>query len=297
MLVALGFAIHVLLPQLGELQQGFAALKTGRWLYLFLALVGSFMVVASSAWMVRSSVATPPSWGRTLGTQAAAGFSSAVTPAGLGWFAITQSSLQRAGTAPDEAAAATGLNLVLSVASHVVLLVAVLPLLPTMQLPRISAPTWRLVVDLGVAATIAVGVAMWIPRTRRVLVEPVLSVVRQVPAIVRNPRRSGSMVAGAIAQNLSYAFVLTACLAAFGASTSPLAVLVVYMLAATVAAVSPTPGGLGAMEAALIAGLTRVAVPGGEAIAAVLAFRLATFWLVLPVGAWMLRVSRQRAWI
>ena len=57
----------------------------------------------------------------------------------------------------------------------------------------------------------------------------------------------------------------------------------VYLAGAAVASISPTPGGLGAMEAALVAGLTAVGAPTGPAVAGVLAFRLLTFWLpILP---------------
>jgi len=137
----------------------------------------------------------------------------------------------------------------------------------------------------------------WIPYARRRLLAAFLPVVRQVPAILGNPRRSLIMVAGATAQNLAYTLALMASLAAFGASAPLLGVLVVHMISATVAAVSPTPGGLGAMEAALVAGLTRLGIPGGEAVAAVLAFRIATFWLPLPVGAWLLGKARSRSWV
>ena len=57
----------------------------------------------------------------------------------------------------------------------------------------------------------------------------------------------------------------------------------VYLGASLVAAAAPTPGGLGAMEAALVAGLTGVGMESGVAVAAVLSYRLATYWLpVLP---------------
>jgi uncharacterized membrane protein YbhN (UPF0104 family) len=49
------------------------------------------------------------------------------------------------------------------------------------------------------------------------------------------------------------------------------------------------------MEAASSPG--RLGIPGGEAVAAVLAFRIATFWLPLPVGAWLLRRARRRSWV
>ena len=57
----------------------------------------------------------------------------------------------------------------------------------------------------------------------------------------------------------------------------------VYLAAAVIAAASPTPGGLGAIEAALIAGLTGIGISSGAAVSAVLIYRLATYWLpVLP---------------
>jgi undecaprenyl-diphosphatase len=49
------------------------------------------------------------------------------------------------------------------------------------------------------------------------------------------------------------------------------------------AAAAATPGGLRAIEAALIAGLTGVGMLAGPAVSAVLLYRLATYWLpVLP---------------
>jgi undecaprenyl-diphosphatase len=57
----------------------------------------------------------------------------------------------------------------------------------------------------------------------------------------------------------------------------------VYLGASVIAAAAPTPGGLGAMEAALVAGLTGVGMEPSIAVAAVLSYRLLTYWLpVLP---------------
>ena len=57
----------------------------------------------------------------------------------------------------------------------------------------------------------------------------------------------------------------------------------VYLVSAALAAASPTPGGVGAIEAALTAGLTGIGVSAGAAVAAVILYRLATYWLpVLP---------------
>jgi uncharacterized membrane protein YbhN (UPF0104 family) len=69
------------------------------------------------------------------------------------------------------------------------------------------------------------------------------------------------------------------------------------MLAATVSSVAPTPGSLGAIEAALVAALVRLGVEPGAAVASVLTFRLFTFWLPMPVGAVVLRRGRREGWL
>jgi hypothetical protein len=50
------------------------------------------------------------------------------------------------------------------------------------------------------------------------------------------------------------------------------------------AAAASTPGGVGAVEAALIAGLKATGVPTEQAVPAVLVYRIATFWLPVPPG-------------
>lgn len=71
-------------------------------------------------------------------------------------------------------------------------------------------------------------------------------------------------------------------------------VALVYLGASAVAAASPTPGGLGAVEAAAVVGLTALGIPAGPNVAGVLAFRLATFWLPIVPGWIAFRVSHQR---
>jgi uncharacterized protein (TIRG00374 family) len=61
-----------------------------------------------------------------------------------------------------------------------------------------------------------------------------------------------------------------------------------------VSSAAPTPGGIGAVEATLIAGLTSAGMPGTTAIAAVILFRLATFWIPLLPG-WGALIVLQRS--
>ena len=68
-------------------------------------------------------------------------------------------------------------------------------------------------------------------------------------------------------------------------------------LAAAVAAAAPTPGGLGAIEAALVTGLTGVGVAPGPAVSAVLLYRLATYWLPVAPGWLAWRVLQRREYV
>jgi uncharacterized protein (TIRG00374 family) len=58
----------------------------------------------------------------------------------------------------------------------------------------------------------------------------------------------------------------------------------VYLAVQVVRQVPLTPGGIGLIEASLLAGLVTAGAPQSGAAAAVLAYRLISCWLVLPAG-------------
>lgn len=291
----LGFAVHVLLPQTAELAAGVKALRTGRWPFLGIAAAGSGLALTASAWMVRASVPRPPPWVRTIAIQVAGVFSSAVTPAGVGSVALNAAYLHAEGLDDSTARAATGVNAVLTVASHIGLLLVLLPALPSV--PSVRLPPTQIVVDAVAVFAVVAGIVLWLPASRRRVLATVVPIFDAVPRIVSTPRRSTLMVAAAVATNLFYGVSLAGAVAAFGATAPFVGLLVVYLVAASVSAVSPTPGGLGAMETALVAGMTRVGVHAGAAVAATLAFRLATFWLPLALGAGLLARARRLRWL
>ena len=70
----------------------------------------------------------------------------------------------------------------------------------------------------------------------------------------------------------------------FGTTMSPIDLLVAYGLANILAAIPITAGGLGIIEGVLIATLVPFGVPHGQAILAVLAYRLVNFWIPIPIG-------------
>ena len=81
---------------------------------------------------------------------------------------------------------------------------------------------------------------------------------------------------------------LYAALLAVGAQPRLYVALLAYSAAQLLGQIPLTPGGLGVVEAGLTGTLTLAAVPAAPAALATLAYRLATYWLPLPVGlgAW-----------
>lgn len=103
-----------------------------------------------------------------------------------------------------------------------------------------------------------------------------------------DPRRVALAVAGVLLLNGGYVTALGASLLAFSASLAIPTLVVIYLAASTLCSAAPTPGGLGAVEAALVGGLTATGTPVATAVTAVLVFRAATFWLPAPIG-WGIR--------
>jgi undecaprenyl-diphosphatase len=105
---------------------------------------------------------------------------------------------------------------------------------------------------------------------------------------LRRPDRVAALIVSTIALNVTYIIAFEASLLAFGATVDPLPVAAAYLFGSAIGAASPTPGGLGVTEAALVAALTTIGTPAATAVAGVLAFRLLTFWLPMAPGAFSL---------
>jgi glycosyltransferase 2 family protein len=116
------------------------------------------------------------------------------------------------------------------------------------------------------------------------LIPGLKSAAGSLARVARSPGKMVMLFGGSALITLAYIGALVVSVQAFGGGPGIVVIGAVYLAGAALAAASPTPGGLGAIEAALIAGLTGVGMPAGPATAAVLLQRLATYWLPVAPG-------------
>ncbi|MBV8347857.1 MAG: flippase-like domain-containing protein, partial [Mycolicibacterium sp.] len=102
--------------------------------------------------------------------------------------------------------------------------------------------------------------------------------------LAREPKRLALIVLGCAATTLGAALALWASVEAFGGGATFVTVTVVTMVGGTLASAAPTPGGVGAVEAALIGGLAAFGLPAAVAVPSVLLYRVLTCWLPVIVG-------------
>lgn len=225
----------------------------------------------------------------------AAAFVAVAAPSGLGVGALNLRMLTRRGVATSLAIATVALVQVSQFVVTILLLVVLSLVSGTDEASSFvpSATTWFVVA--GVVAL--VGVALGVPVTRRWLLGRTVPVVRQtwprLLDVVSHPGRLTVALVGNVLLSVGWVMAFESALLAFGVHLSFVQVAIIYFAGNTAGSAVPTPGGLGGIEVALIALLTSAGVNAGVAASAVTVFRVATYWLQIPLGWVCMRVLRR----
>jgi uncharacterized membrane protein YbhN (UPF0104 family) len=147
---------------------------------------------------------------------------------------------------------------------------------------------WMVAIGLAVAAVVIVA----IPRLRRHVFGGVRRTVQEAVVVLRglrSPRRLVMLFGGNLVAELVFALALGVFVQAFGYSLALHELLFVNMAVSLLAGLLPVPGGVGVTEGGLILGLTSFGVPQEAAFAAVMLYRLSTFYTPPIWGFFSLR--------
>lgn len=298
--VLVGVAIF-LLPQLADLPSIIDQIQGADWSYLPWILLLSLVTYVGATVSISGAVPGRLPAAPTFVTQLASSFASKVAPAGLGGMALNVRYLQTRGIDPAVAVAGVGMNSVGGFVMHLALSVVFIVWAGQDGLGSISLPEPQVI---GVVLGVLVGVAaltMLIPAIRRLVLHRLLPALRRsvdgVQDVLQRPGKVTLLLGGSAIVTLSYIISLYLSSLAFDGDLPFATIAVIYLVGAGIASAVPTPGGLGAQEAALVAGLVAVGMDSTIAIPAVFLYRLATFWLPILPGSLCFRWLQRQEYI
>ncbi|BBX48033.1 lysylphosphatidylglycerol synthase transmembrane domain-containing protein [Mycobacterium cookii] len=294
LLVAL---VYVAYPFISTVPTFFNALSRANWWWALLGLVISASTYVGAAAALWASADESVNFWRLSIAQVANTFAATTTPAGVGGLALSTRILQKSGLSTTRATTAVALQQSMQVIMHVLLLIFFSTAAgASTDLSHFVPKSTMLYLIAGVAFGL-VGIFLLIPNVRRWLAAEVAPKLKEITTdiieVAREPKRLSLIVLGCAGTTLGAALALWVSVEAFGGSVSFVTVTVVTMVGGTLASAAPTPGGVGAVEAALIGGLAAFGVPAAVAVPSVLLYRVLTCWLPVfvgwPVMQWLTR--------
>ncbi|MGW7316608.1 lysylphosphatidylglycerol synthase transmembrane domain-containing protein [Streptomyces sp. NPDC054865] len=284
--IAAAFAAYFLLSQIADLQLG-SIIANAQWGWVGAALAFSAISYFAAAMSLLGFVPERVPFLRTVVAQVAGSFVKLVAPAAIGGVALNTRFLQRAGIRPGLAVASVGASQLFGLASHVLLLLAFGYLTGTEKTPEMT-PSRAVIAGLLTVAVLVLVVTA-VPFLRKFVVTRVRAlfagVVPRMLDILQRPQKLLTGIGGMLLLTGCFVLCLDASIRAVGGGEdiSYASIAVVFLAGNALGSAAPTPGGIGAVEAALVVGLVAAGLDRDIAISAVLLFRTMTFWLpVLP---------------
>ena len=287
-LVLLVALVYVAYPFISTVPTFFHELGSANWWWALLGLAVSALTYVGAAAGLWACASGMVSFRNLVIMQFANTFAATTTPAGVGGLALSTRFLQKAGLGTVRATAAVAVQQAVQVITHVALLIIFSVAAGASADLSHFVPKLTLVYLIGGVALGVVGAFLFVPKLRGWLDTAVRPKINEVGTdlveLVREPKRFALIVLGCAGTTLGMALTLWASIEAFGGGTTFVTVTVVTMVGGTLASAAPTPGGVGAVEAALIGGLAAFGVPTAIAVPAVLLYRVLTVWLPVFVG-------------
>lgn len=297
MLVAV---VYFLVPQFADLPGILDQVRDADWVWAVpavLASVGTYLAAA-----IALTGATPgrlPFW-RTATAQLATAFTSTVAPAGTGSMALNVRYLQRQGVDGAVATSSVGLMVVNGLVGHVALIAIFFVWAGRQAFGPVELPSpLALLIGAGVVVAIA-ALTLLVPSTRQLVRTRLLPTLARAASglreVLTTPSKVALMLTGSTFTTFAYLLAFAASAEAFDIRVRFATLGAVYLVGSAIATIAPTPGGIGATEAALIGSLVAVGIDNQQAVPAVFFFRLITFWLPILPGwisfTWLRRTDR-----
>jgi glycosyltransferase 2 family protein len=269
-----------------------AAIKGASWGWVALTFVFAQLPVIAEGWALLGAAVGQLPFGRCVALETSNTF-TALVGGDVAVFALRVRFFQRQGYESEAAVSAGAIATTASWSVKTVLFLIAIPFAAgTFHAPSSSGDhqtaVW-IILAVILAAGIAAALVALVPKLRRLASRQIrphlLDIWANVKTIVAEPHKIIYVLAGSTVAQLLIILSLGAALHAVGEQASIATLITVNTLAAILGGAVPVPGGLGVVEAGLIAGLTSAGIPQDQAVAAVLIQRFFAAYLP-PVWGW-----------
>ena len=302
MMAALVFAAYVLIGQLADI--GFETiwneLSEAELAWVLLALILAQTALVWSGISVRGAVPAPLALLPCVVLQAAIKFINLTVPSSAGRIGMNLRFLQRQGVPSGQALAAGAVDDVAETIVQAALFFVALSFvnvdLDTSEFSG-AGPDRRLLVGMGVALLVSAVMVMAVPKLRNRVVPQVRGALSGLWSVARVRGKRIELFGGNIGSELFYAFALGATCLAYGVHLNLAQLVFVNTAASVLSSLIPVPGGIGAAEASLSAGLIALGVDESSAFAIAITQRLCTFYIPPIWGYFSLRWLDQKGYI
>ncbi len=294
LMAAVIFAAYLLISQLAEIGFDTIAdeLRKAEPAWVVVALLLAQLTFIPSGISARGGVATPLPLLPCVVLQSALKFINLTVPSSAGRIAANLRCLQRMGAPRAEAIAGGAIDDASNNIVQVALLLITLPLvgvdIDTSQFQG-AGPDRRLLVAIAIALVAGVVVILAVPKVRARVMPDIRGALSGLWNVARDRHKRMEVFGGSVAAELLYALALGACCLAYDVDLNLAQLIFINTSAALLSGVIPVPGGIGAAEAALSAGLIAMGVDQSTAFAVAITKRLCSFYLPPIWGYFSLR--------
>lgn len=291
------FAMYLILPQIGIFREGFTNLHNINWGYLSLAVAFEIAANAYAGTTYYILAKHKIKLARTVLIQLAGNFVNRLLPAGIGGIGINFAYLKANKHTTSQAASVVAVNNILGGVGNLALLVYVSIVLnhvyDKLEFEKIRVnDNWKYAV---LAFTILVAVVAF-SRYKHKIASGILSFLKQIAEYRKHPVKLLAALTSSTMLTLSNVFCLYYSALALGIHLNPPTMLVVFSAGVAFGTATPTPGGLGGVDAALVIGMTAFGAPLAASLAATLLFRLISCWIPVLAGIGFLYYSERRGY-
>ncbi len=290
-------ALYLILPQIDMFRDGFKNLHNVNWVYLLIAFsfeIAANIFAGTTYYLLAKHRLR---YIRTIIVQLAGNFVNRLLPAGIGGIGINFAYLKANRHTSAQAASVVAINNLLGGIGSITLLlfisITMSGVYNKLEIDKIRIDgKWKVIVALLIGLVLIIIFTKFHMRVK----SGALSFFKQVIGYRKQPIKLVTALSTSTLLTVSKVFCLYFSALALGVHLSPPIMLVIFSAGVAFGTATPTPGGLGGIDAALVVGLTAFGVPLASSLAVTLLFRTLSCWIPVVAGIGFLYLAEHRAY-